>query len=107
MHRAVIFQAALVTTAVASVYLVEGKQTRRSQDEDKRDEALHQHAGVAVVEVPAVRARGGQGKVLDDDAAEPPVGVIGVNVLAYMWVRWIGSEGQTYRSCVMRTIPPA
>ncbi|KAI0742681.1 MFS general substrate transporter [Daedaleopsis nitida] len=53
MHRAVIFQAALVTTAVASVYLVEGKQTRRSQDEDKRDEALHQHAGVAVVEVPA------------------------------------------------------
>lgn len=57
MHRAIIFQAALVSTAVALVYLVEGKQTRRAQDEDmyKRDaDALQQRqAGVTVVEVPA------------------------------------------------------
>lgn len=61
MHRAVIFQAALVASAVAFVYGVEGKQTRRAQDEVKRDQAAHHHhhphqrggTGVEVVEVPA------------------------------------------------------
>ena len=39
MHRAFIFQGALVTSVVAFVYLLEGKQTRRNLDEEKREEA--------------------------------------------------------------------
>ncbi|KAM5538876.1 hypothetical protein V8D89_007598 [Ganoderma adspersum] len=39
MHHAIIFQGVLGMAVVASVYLLEGKQTRRAQDEDKRDEA--------------------------------------------------------------------
>ena len=39
MHHAIIFQGVLGMAVVASVYLLEGKQTRREQDEDKRDEA--------------------------------------------------------------------
>ncbi|KAI0752170.1 major facilitator superfamily domain-containing protein [Fomes fomentarius] len=48
MHRAVIFQAALVTSAVVFVFGVEGKQTRRAQDERGGT-----GTGVEVVEVPA------------------------------------------------------
>ncbi|TBU57173.1 MFS general substrate transporter [Dichomitus squalens] len=39
MHRAFIFQGAVVAVVVVFVYLVEGKQTRRFQDEEKREEA--------------------------------------------------------------------
>ncbi|KAI0737523.1 major facilitator superfamily domain-containing protein [Daedaleopsis nitida] len=59
MHHAVIFQGALVSTAVALVYLLEGKQTRRAQDEDmyKRDaEVLQQQQQQAGVAVPADEA---------------------------------------------------
>ncbi len=43
MHHAIIFQGALGMAVVASVYLLEGKQTRRAQDEVKRDEASRTH----------------------------------------------------------------
>ncbi|RPD77008.1 MFS general substrate transporter [Lentinus tigrinus ALCF2SS1-7] len=58
MHRAVIFQASLVAAAVLLIFGAEGKQTRRTQDELKRDQAeraAHEHAHVAVVEVPSDR----------------------------------------------------
>lgn len=58
MRRAFIFQASVVSAAVLLVYAVEGTQTRRAQDEVKRDQAersAHQHAGVEVVEVPSER----------------------------------------------------
>ena len=55
MHRAFIFQASLVSAAVLLVFGVEGKQTRRAQDELRRDQAArvatHERAGVEVVEV--------------------------------------------------------
>ena len=40
MRRAVIFQASVVSAAVAFIYAIEGKQTRRAQDEAKRDAAV-------------------------------------------------------------------
>ena len=54
MHRAIIFQASLVASATVFIFAVEGKQTRRAQDEVKRDELAlqHQQQGVDVVEVP-------------------------------------------------------
>ncbi|KAI0744766.1 MFS general substrate transporter [Earliella scabrosa] len=54
MHRAIIFQASLVASATVFIFAVEGKQTRRAQDEVKRDELAlqHQQQGVEVVEVP-------------------------------------------------------
>ena len=55
MHRAFIFQASLVSAAVLLIFGVEGKQTRRAQDELRRDQAAraaaHERAGVEVVEV--------------------------------------------------------
>ena len=56
MHRAFIFQASLVSAAVLLIFGVEGKQTRRAQDELRRDQAVHaaaahERAGVEVVEV--------------------------------------------------------
>ncbi|KAI0668890.1 MFS general substrate transporter [Trametes maxima] len=36
MHRSAIFQGVLVTAVIVFVYLVEGKQTRRAQDEEMR-----------------------------------------------------------------------
>ena len=36
MRRARIFQAALVAAVITFVYLVEGKQTRRERDEERR-----------------------------------------------------------------------
>lgn len=43
MHNAIIFQGVLGMTVVAFVYLLEGKQMRREQDEIKRDEAVRMH----------------------------------------------------------------
>ncbi|PIL26139.1 MFS general substrate transporter [Ganoderma sinense ZZ0214-1] len=56
MHRAIIFQGVLGMAVVVLVYLLEGKQTRRAQDE-VRDEAARTHdqstgPGVDVLEVP-------------------------------------------------------
>ena len=55
MRHAVIFQAAIVAAATLFVYGVEGKQTRRAQDETRRDHAAAEHTGVEVLEVPADR----------------------------------------------------
>ena len=47
MHRAIVFQAAIVCSAVATIYTIEGKQTRRVQDEARRRqmEAVGVHGG--------------------------------------------------------------
>ncbi|RDX43667.1 MFS general substrate transporter [Lentinus brumalis] len=58
MRRAFIFQASVISASVLLIHLVEGKQTRRAQDELKRDQAeraTHQHVGIEVVEVPSER----------------------------------------------------
>ncbi|KAI1787322.1 MFS general substrate transporter [Ganoderma leucocontextum] len=62
MHHAIIFQGVLGMSVVALVYLLEGKQTRRAQDEAKRNESERTHdlatqraaagTGVDVHEVP-------------------------------------------------------
>ena len=60
MRRAVIFQASVVCAAVVFIYAIEGKQTRRAQDEARRDAAAaaedHRPRGratsVEVVEAP-------------------------------------------------------
>ncbi len=58
MRRAFIFQASVISASVLLIHLVEGKQTRRAQDELKRDQAeraTHQRLGIEVVEVPSER----------------------------------------------------
>ncbi len=63
MHRAVIFQAVLVSAVITFIYLVEGKQTRRARDEEmgaalsrgSPDSAIRAEAGTAV-EVREVRS---------------------------------------------------
>ncbi|CDO70414.1 hypothetical protein BN946_scf184999.g55 [Trametes cinnabarina] len=56
MHRAGIFQGVLVTISILSVYLVEGKQTRRAQDEERRNEQEH---AAPLSELPTSRASPG------------------------------------------------
>ena len=54
MRRAVIFQACVVCAAVAVVYVIEGKQTRRAQDEARLEAA----AAAAAVALSATSATG-------------------------------------------------
>ncbi|KAH9922288.1 MFS general substrate transporter [Epithele typhae] len=53
MHRAIVFQGAVVASALALVYLVEGKQTRRAADEQARDGAAAERVAVTVAVVDA------------------------------------------------------
>ena len=66
MRRAVIFQASVVSAAVAFIYAIEGKQTRRAQDEAKRDAAVEaRRARERGTSVEVVEA----GRETDDDVS--------------------------------------
>ncbi|OSD03709.1 MFS general substrate transporter [Trametes coccinea BRFM310] len=59
MRRAAIFQGVLVAVMILFVYLVEGKQTRRARDEERREELEHPSP---LSELPTARASPGAEK---------------------------------------------